>query len=195
MPAVSLRLNFASTKIAAMINKISSFSKVNLMFFLGLLIFSFHSCVSPRDKSIREWEKHEWSVVKVEKSDNPTWTIYTRKSAGTNFIEYKIEGDIASSPKVCIASFRQDIKNQAEDLNNKKFPTYEIVDESKDSLLTYVIHKELFPFKNTEMSVRYLFFQDVESTMEGVKWKEAWEENSVPSVHKKLSRVQTFRGS
>ncbi|MDB4286244.1 hypothetical protein N9933_02980, partial [bacterium] len=89
----------------------------------------------------------------------------------------------------------QDIRNQADDSKNKKYPTYEILDESKESFLTYVIHKEPFPFKDTEMSVRYLSSQGAKSTTEEVSWKEAWDEDSAPSPSKKLSRVQTFRGS
>jgi hypothetical protein len=45
------------------------------------------------------------------------------------------------------------------------------------------------------MSVRYHFFQDTVNAVEGVSWKEAWEEDSAPPPSKKLSRVQTFRGS
>ncbi|MEM8969678.1 MAG: hypothetical protein AAGE93_24885, partial [Bacteroidota bacterium] len=123
-------------------NKNISPSGFHAIFFFVLMALSYQSCVSPRDRSIREWEKYEWKVVKADKNEEPSWTIYTRKLAGTNFIEYKIEGDIQSSPRACLSSFRQDIYHQANDSNNKKYPTYEIVDESQDNLLTYVIHKE-----------------------------------------------------
>ncbi|TXN36109.1 hypothetical protein FVB32_16255 [Flagellimonas hymeniacidonis] len=176
-------------------NKSISTPCFNFVLFAMLIVISLQSCVSPRDASIREWEKHEWQLVKVDKNDEPTWTIYKRKLVGTNFLEYKIEGDIKSSPQACISAFRRDIHNQADNLKNKKYPTYEIVDESKDSLLTYAIHNEPFPFKDTEMSVRYHFSRDIESKVEEVKWKEAWDENSVPPLSKKLSRVQTFRGA
>ena len=53
--------------------------------------------------------------------------------------------------------------------------------------------KEPFPFKDTEMSIRYLFFSDDAGTT-GVRWHEAWKECPIqPS--KKLNRVETFRGS
>lgn len=72
-------------------------------------------------------------------------------------------------------------------------PTYDIVSESKDSLLIYLIHKEPFPLKDTEMSTRYIF-SNVEKGTTGVTWAEAWDESEIePS--KKLSRVETFRGS
>lgn len=45
------------------------------------------------------------------------------------------------------------------------------------------------------MSVRYLFSQDTARNIEGVEWKEAWGAGSVPPPSKKLSRVETFRGS
>jgi len=166
-----------------------------IIFFLVLMVVIYQSCVSPRDRSIRAWEKYEWKIVKADKSEEPTWIIYSRKVTGTDFIEYKIEGDIAATPQACVSSFRQGIHHQARDSNNKKYPAYEIVDESEDSLLAYVIHNEPFPFRNTEMSVRYLFSQDPESATEEVRWKEAWEEESVPPPTKKLSRVQTFRGA
>ena len=109
------------------------------------------------------------------------------------FLEYKIEGDIESYPKACVASFKQDLYSLANGSNIKKYPTYEIVEESKENLLTYVIHNESFPFKDTEMSVRYLFFND-EDGETGVRWHEAWKDCQVkPS--KKLNRVETFRGS
>lgn len=176
-------------------HKIVSTSGVNIIFFFSLIAFSYQSCVSPRDRSIREWEKYEWKIVKADKSEEPTWIIYSRKVTGTDFIEYKIEGDIAATPQACISSFRQGIHHQARDSNNKKYPTYEIVDESEDSLLTYVVHQEPFPFRNREMSIRYLFSQDNASSTKKVTWREAWEVESVPPPSKKLSRVQTFRGS
>jgi len=138
-------------------------------------------------------ENQGWAMVKVDKNDKPSWAIYTRKIVGTDFLEYKIEGGIKSSPKVCVAAFKQDLQNQAADPKSKKFPTYQITNESKDCLLTYVIHKEPFPLKDTEMSVRYTFFNDEDGSA-GVRWKEAWNECDVqPS--KKLNRIETFRGS
>ena len=161
---------------------------------LMLMVFGLQSCGSTRarDRSIREWEKSEWETVKTDKKENPSWTIYSRKVKETNFTEYKIEGDVKASPKACVAAFRQDIHDQAAALKNKKYPTYEIVSESNDSLLTYVIHHEPFPFKDTEMSIMYVFSNDEDGTT-GVTWHEAWNVNPVPPS-KKLSRVKTFRG-
>ena len=159
------------------------------------MVFGLQSCGSTRarDNSIREWEKFEWDIVKTERKENPSWTIYSRKVKETNFTEYKIEGDVKASPKACVAAFRQDIHDQAADLKNKKYPTYEIVSESNDSLLTYVIHHEPFPLKDTEMSIMYVFSNDEDGTTR-VTWHEAWNINPVPPS-KKLSRVETFRGS
>jgi hypothetical protein len=61
------------------------------------------------------------------------------------------------------------------------------------SLLTYVIHNEPFPLKDTEMSVRYTFLAK-ENGSTGVSWHEAWNESNV-APSKKLSRVEIFRGS
>jgi hypothetical protein len=168
-----------------------------IFFFFVLIGLSIQSCVSPRDRSIKEWEalekqNQDWEVAKVDKKEKPTWIIYTRKIAGTNFLEYKIEGNIESTPKACLSSFKQDIHDLA-DQSSKKYPTYEIVEKSKESLLTYVIHKEPFPLKNTEMSVRYLFLSEADGSR-AVQWTEAWDEHPIqPS--KKLKRVQTFRGA
>lgn len=173
------------------------------IFIFALIIFSCQISVSARHTSIKTCEKHEkksmtepnqgWKIVKADKNDEPTWIIYSRKIEGTNFYEYKIEGDIQSSPEACIASFKQDIHNLASGAKSKKYPIYNIVEESEEGLLTYVIHKEPFPLKNTEMSVRYNFFNEADGSI-GVRWHEAWEECTAQPT-KKLSRVQSFRGT
>jgi hypothetical protein len=161
--------------------------------FFGFIILFLQSCVSAKDRSIKESKKYEWQIVKVDKSQNPTWKIYKRKLKGTNFLEYKIEGDIPSSPEACLEAFRKDIHKLANGTENKKYPIYEISEESENSILTYVIHNEPFFFKNTEMSVRYLFYNDDVGNF-GVEWNEAWEESQIQHS-KKLKRVDTFRGS
>lgn len=170
-------------------------SSLSVNFFvLMLMVLGSQSC-SPtrfRDKSIREWEKSEWKVVKTDKKENPAWVIYKRKIAGTNFLEYKIEGTITSAPKACLDAFKQDIHQQADESMRKKFPTYEISEETEEGLLTYVIHNEPFPLKDTEMRVRYLFSNE-EGGSTGVQWKEAWEDYPV-EASRKLSRVESFRG-
>lgn len=153
---------------------------------------SVHRINRLKHKSYKKWKTFQWTETK-RNSDKEVaeWIIYSRKVKGTNLLEYKIEGEIESSPITCVSAFRQDIYQQAN--NNKKYPTYQIVDESKDSLLTYVIHDEPFPFKDTEMSVKYLFSNNKEGDAE-IIWQEAWNESLVqPS--KKLNRVETFRGS
>ncbi len=45
-------------------------------------------------------------ALSVEKEDNPSWKAYSRKLSETNFLEYKIEGDISLYPKECLASFK-----------------------------------------------------------------------------------------
>lgn len=166
---------------------------------LGIASLTFSSCsthraIRLRNKSIKEWSAYQLEEVKKSpEGKGEKWTIYSRKIKGTNFSEYKIEGDIEASPKACVAAFKQDILNHSADLKNKKYPTYEIASDSKDSLLTYVIHNEPFPLKDTEMSVRYVFSNDKDGST-GVTWHEAWAESQVqPS--KKLNRVETFRGS
>lgn len=166
---------------------------------LGIASLTFSSCsthraIRLRNKSIKEWSAYQFEEIKKSPdSEGEKWTIYSRKIKGTNFSEFKIEGNIEASPKTCVVIFRQDIQNQAADLKNKKYPTYDIVSESKDSLLTYVIHNEPFPLKDTEMSVRYIFFNDEDGSA-GVTWHEAWNESQV-QLSKKFSRVKTFRGS
>lgn len=166
-------------------------SKFILLFIL--VLFSLQSCMSGRDRSIRKWEKHEWKIVKADKNAQPGWIIYSRKIAGTNFLEYKIEGEIQSTPKACLTAFQQELHQLAEDTTNNKYSVYDISEEFEKSLLTYVIHKEPFPLKDTEMRVRYLFFNDEDGTTR-VRWQEAWEDyQGQPS--KKLKRVESFRGS
>ncbi|MEQ8711945.1 MAG: hypothetical protein RIC80_02955 [Cyclobacteriaceae bacterium] len=134
-----------------------------------------------------------WKTVREDKSDPPSWMISARNITGTNFLEYKIEGDIQSTAKACHTAFRLDLHKLADNPEDRKYPTYEILEESEEGLLTYVVHNEPFPFKDTEMSVRYLFFTEEDGST-GVRWQEAWDESSIqPS--KKLNRVETFRGS
>jgi len=145
-----------------------------------------------KNKSIKEWKAYQWNERKRSTDkQGAEWIIHSRKVEGTNLLEYKIEGEIASTPEACVAGFWQHIHHQTDD--NNKFPTYDIMDESDSSFLTYVIHNEPFPFKDTEMSVRYLFSNYKECDRE-VRWNEAWDENSIPPS-KKLNRVETFRGS
>ena len=165
----------------------------------GVASMTFSSCsaqraTQSRDKSIKVRESFEFQEIK--KSSNGElgkWVIYSRKIKGSNFLEYKIEGNIESTPKKCVSIFQEDIRNQANDLKNKKYPTYDIVYESTDSLLTYVIHNEPFPLKDTEMSVKYFFSNDEDGST-GASWHEAWDESNIQRS-KKLSRVETFRGS
>lgn len=155
---------------------------------------STHRAIRLKKKSIKEWRVYRLEEIKKSSAnEDENWTIYSRKIKGTNFSEYKIEGNIETAPKACIAVFKQEILNQAADLENKKYPTYEIVSESKDSLLTYVIHNEPFPLKDTEMSVKYQVFNGGNGST-AVTWHEAWDESQV-QLSKKLSRVETFRGS
>ncbi|MFK7807602.1 MAG: hypothetical protein AB8F74_07390 [Saprospiraceae bacterium] len=166
---------------------------------LGVASLTFSSCSKNRitrlkNKSYKKWSAYQFKAIKESSNrESKKWTIYSRKIRGTSFLEYKIEGDIEASPKACLAAFRQDMLRQAADLNNKKYPTYEVVTMSKDSLLTYVIHNEPFPFRDTEMSVKYVFFNDENGGAE-VRWREGWEESQV-QLSKKLKRVETFRGA
>lgn len=171
----------------------TSTALARLIFIFAFVILFLQSCVSARDRSIKAWEKNEWHVVKVDKTEEPTWKIYKRYLKGTNFLEYKIEGNIQSSPEACLNAFKNDIHKLANGAEDKKYPTYTISEESKQSLTTYVIHNEPFPFKNTEMTIRYQFFGD-EDGSKGVEWNESWEDSKIePS--RKLKRVETFRGS
>lgn len=165
----------------------------------GVAFLIFSSCSTHRElqsetKSSKEQRAYQLQEIRKSPDKEPEkWAIYSRQIEGSNFSEYKIVGDIGASPKACIEAFRQDILNQSEDLENKKYPTYEIVSETKDNLLTYAIHNEPFPLKDTEMSIKYLFFNEEDGSTE-VTWHEAWDESQVqPS--KKLKRVESFRGS
>ena len=178
-------------------HKLSILSVYTTILVIASLTFascSTHHAVRLRNKNIKESSTFQWKEIKTSRdSEDEKWTIYSRNIKGTNFSEYKIEGEIEASSKACIAAFKRDIHTQTADLENKKYPTYEIVSESNDSLLTYVIHNEPFPLKDTEMSVMYVFSNNEDGTT-GVTWYEAWGESQVqPS--KKLSRVETFRGS
>ena len=153
-----------------------------------------HHGARSRNKSIKEWEAFQWTEVKRSSGEEATaWTIYFRKVKDPNLMEYKIEGEIGSSPETCIAEFRQEIHEKASSPDNKKHPTYEIISESTDRLFTYVIHNEPFPLRDTEMFVQYIFSTKKDGSTE-VKWKESWDEYPIEES-KKLNRVEIFRGS
>lgn len=155
---------------------------------------SIHRINRLKNRSYKEWKTFQWTEIKRSSDEEAIdWTIYSRKVKGTNLREYKIEGEIGSSPETCIAKFRQEIHEQANSLGNKKYPTYKIISESADSLLTYAIHNEPFPLKDTEMSVQYVFSTKENGDTE-VIWKESWDEYPI-EVSKKLNRVEIFRGS
>jgi hypothetical protein len=174
--------------------KIST-KKLVILFFL-VAIFFMYSCGITNKTSSTVNKIENWKHVKSENSDTPTWSIYMRKIEETNFLEYRIEGLIESDPSTCISAYKKEIYDLAEgktkDLDYD-FTTYNILYEAEDSIVTYVIHNEPFPFKSTEMSVRYVFYSKMDGS-KGVNWNEAWNEYPIqPS--KKLSRVSTFRGS
>lgn len=172
--------------------KIWRFKRVLFMLPMALMVLVILSCGPTRRQSIKAWEKHEWKKVKASKNTGRQWKIYRRKVRNTAFWEYKIVGEISCSPKQGVERFRKDIKRLANGADPKKYPSYQVLQESKDSLLTYVIHNEPFPFKDTEMSVRYVFHvRDEKDT--AVEWTESWSDCDEP--HKKLKRVEMFRGS
>ena len=164
--------------------------QVNAIGILAVLFFSMGCKSSQNTVVVHQKTVEEWKVVKVDKSDTPTWKISRREIQGTRFMEYKIEGSIDASPEACMASFKNDLYDQAKD--HKRFPVYDFVEDTM-SILTYVIHEEPWPLKNTEMSIRYNFFRE-EAGSTAVRWKEAWDECPIEES-KKFNRIQTFRGS
>lgn len=161
--------------------------------FLAIATSLLVSCAGYKHINSFGEENDGWTLVKVEKEDNPSWKAYFRKLSGTNFLEYKIEGDISLSPKACLSSFNKDIHALAKGSQVKKYPIYDIVQESGDSLLTYIIHNEPYPLKDTEMSIQYIYSSN-EIGWTGVRWHEAWDQCFIPPS-RKLNRVETFRGS
>jgi|GEM_PF-1497998 len=160
---------------------------------LVLIALILHNCAPTRNQSIKEWEKQHWKMVKEEKESESNWTIKRRKISNTELWEYKIEGGIALSPREGAKRFREEIHHLAKGSDPKKYPTYKILDESKDSLLTYLVHHEPFPFKNTEMCVQYVFHKDDHRNIT-IEWKESWGNSGIEPT-KKLKRVDIFRGS
>lgn len=158
------------------------------------ILYPTISCNSSRNIISLEEKNQEWKIVKVDKNDEPSWRIYSRKLHDTTIYEYKIEGNIESPVTACLSAFKADILDLANGSKiEKKLTTYKLLHESEDSLLTYVINNEPFPLKDTEMCVRYKFFYNEDGNT-GVKWNDAWDECTIqPS--KKLKRVEMFRGS
>lgn len=152
---------------------------------LGCSILLITSCRSSKETS-------DWRIVKSYGQSEDDWVISARSVAGTSMLEYKIEGEVPETPLNAIDDFRQEIIDLASE-EQKKYPVYDLLVESDDKLVTYVIHNEPFIFKDTEMAVGYVFYDD-EVGHAGVKWKEAWSVCPTPES-KKLKRVEIFRGS
>ncbi|MEO1449337.1 MAG: hypothetical protein AAFV07_07385 [Bacteroidota bacterium] len=158
------------------------------------LVLLTTSCRSTKGFPIADKQDEGWIIVKADKQENPDWIIYGRKMPDSNFLEYKIEGEVNRSATASIETFRQKILDLSSGVKQeKKLTTYELLSGSESELTTYVIHNEPFPLKDTEMSVRYVFSRNPDGST-GVTWQEAWENYPVqPS--KKLNRIETFRGS
>ena len=169
---------------------------IKMIGIIGLIAIANVACKSSKRTIQSGPDNHGWSIVKTDSADNPAWTIYMRNEQGSSFYEYKIEGNIDASPEVCITSFKSDLYNLANGITKEedyKYTTYTILNESSDTMVVYAIHKEPFPLKNTEMNIRYVFYEDTSGNA-GVTWKEAWSDFPIAS-NKKLNRVDMFRGS
>lgn len=174
-----------------------SFKKVKTFSLIGMMLYITVACNSSKSISPSEEVDKQWEIVKIDKKNNdPTWIIYSRKEYGTNIYDFKIEGNIDITPKAYVNSFKQDIiglSNDPKKDTDYEYITYKIVNESENSISIYAIHNEPFPLKDTEMNITYTFYSDSNGIM-AVRWKETWNEYPVkPS--KKLSRVESFRGS
>lgn len=179
-----------------------NFRSTNIALYLVLFIFAstlLTSCSTYRinrlkDKSYKKWKSYQWNETKTSTDKEVSdFTIYSRKVEGTNLLEYKIEALIESSPATCLDAFRINLHDHANGHFSKKYSVYDILQESTDSLLTYVVHNEPFPFRDTEMKTQYVFIHDKDGN-KAVEWNEAWH-GSPTSSTKKLNRVETFRGS
>lgn len=170
--------------------------KIRLLEFIGPMALSIVSCSSSRISNQSDVDQQEWKVVKSDKSSDPTWVIFRRNEERSNFYEYKIEGLVEASPEKCISLFKQDLYDLSNGIQREgeyKYLTYQIVEESSKTLSVYAIHKEPFPLKNTEMSIKYTFDYEKNGNAR-VQWHEAWADFPVePS--KKLNRIDAFRGS
>jgi len=163
---------------------------INLFAAIILLILAFSIGCSPQ-KKLSTTEKNSWQIVKQDKDKKKGWKLFSRIANGSDFLEFKVEGNIESSPTACIGAVKEKLVNNAK-YTDDGLPI-EILSETENELLTYSISKMPFLFKNREMCERYVFFKD-ESGAEGVQWKEAWEECPVPAS-KKLIRMPIIRGS
>lgn len=170
--------------------------KLRLFGFIGPIALSIVSCSSSRIANQTDVDQQGWKAIKADKSEDSAWIISRKNEEGTSFYEYKIEGLVEASPENCIASFKNDIYDLSNGIKKEegyKYSTYQIVEESSNTLVIYAIHKEPFPLKNTEMSIKYTF-DYVKNGNARVEWHEAWADFPVkPS--KKLNRIDTFRGS
>ena len=82
-----------------MVTKIVSLSGFIFISFLIFTFLSIQGCTTSRNRSIKNWEKYEWKIIKESENIKMGWKIYKRKIKGANFLEYKIKLKTAAANK------------------------------------------------------------------------------------------------
>ena len=162
---------------------------------LSLFVFPavFQSCSMTQMNPSKENIDEGWEIVNQEKSKNPpAWTIYSRKKADSKFKEFKISGNINVPPDVAIQALREKTENSQKYID-KKTGFIHVLSSTKEEALIYSVFQMPFPFRNRAMCERFLFFENKETGVHKITWKEDWK--AAPLQNSGVIRMPIARGS
>lgn len=173
-------------------NKVKSYSSLRSVVFYLFLLLSDQSCVSARDKSVREWEKYEWRMINGKKTNSLGGIAYSRKVKGSEFKEFKVVGEIEVTPERAVQVLREKNENSEKYLDEKT-GYINVLHSTEDELLTYSVYRLPFPFRDRAMCERFLLFEDKEKGIHKIAWKQEWDHAPMPE--KGVIRMPVARGS
>ncbi|MCM4173806.1 hypothetical protein DHD32_20230 [Arenibacter sp. TNZ] len=170
-----------------MMNKIKQLQKP-IVFLLLTASFVLHSCTSSKKANTLTTTPKDWELVKEDKSG---CKLYSRETNGTDIKEFKVVGIIKSVSDTPLYWVKDKIIQNSN--YEKRDPVIEILEDTPTGLLTYSISKMPWPIKDREMCERYIYYQQTDNGINGIRWKEAWEE--CPKLaSNKLVRMPIIRG-
>ena len=165
--------------------------QVLVIAFYSVILAISSGCRSTKRAVTANQNKQEWKIVKENSSEKDGWKLYSRKTNGTDVKEFKVVGIIKSAPDICLYWAKDKIIHSVK--YNKEESPIEILEDNPLGLLTYSVSKMPWPIKDRAMCERYVYYQQADKGIVGMRWKEAWEEYPKPP-NNKLVRMPIIRG-
>ncbi|MET1260698.1 hypothetical protein ABV409_15225 [Flagellimonas sp. DF-77] len=158
----------------------------------GILALSMGSCATGRNQSIAAWERTEWQAISNKSKEEGSITL-ARRQLGKREWEYRISGQIGLTPKQALLGFEEAIHAKAGAPASKEYPIYDLQRKNDSALLVYMTHKESFPFRDTELCVRYTRTK-ADNANQGLRWETAWPDCTT-NTDRRWKRVERFEGA